>query len=84
MIAHVLTIRRRYSNMIAPTGNDFLAVDVVGSEMMGADPGIVGYLWYLMQLDGFRRDDVRVVGEDPSTCVTKYKGYQAFMILEGG
>ena len=58
---------------IALASTDFLAIDVVGSEMMGTDPRIVGYLWYLMQVEAFRRDDVQVVGDDPRSCVTRYR-----------
>jgi uncharacterized protein (DUF362 family) len=68
---------------IALASTDFLAIDVVGSEMMGTDPRIVGYLWYLMQLEGFRRDEVQVVGEDPRTCVTRYEMYEKLPAILG-
>ena len=67
----------------ALASNDFLASDVVGSEVMGTDPRIVGYLWYLMQLDGFRHDEVQVVGEDPRTCVTRYEMYEKLPAILG-
>ncbi len=58
---------------LALAGTDALAVDLVGTELMGFDPRTIGYLWYLSQLRGISREDVTVVGEDPAKCVTRYK-----------
>jgi uncharacterized protein (DUF362 family) len=58
---------------VALAGTDALAVDLVGAELMGFDPRTIGYLWYLSQQRGLSREDVRVLGDDPTTCVTRYQ-----------
>ena len=58
---------------VALAGTDALAVDLVGAELMGFDPRTIGYLWYLSQRRGLSREDVRVLGADPATCVTRYQ-----------
>jgi uncharacterized protein (DUF362 family) len=58
---------------MALAGTDALAVDLVGTELMGFDPRTIGYLWYLSQVRAVSREDVLVVGEDPAKCVTRYK-----------
>lgn len=58
---------------VALAGTDALAVDLVGAELMGFDPRTIGYLWYLSQQRGLPREDVRVLGDDPTTCVTRYQ-----------
>jgi uncharacterized protein (DUF362 family) len=63
---------------VALASTNFLGIDLVGAEVMGADPRMVGYLWYLMQLTGLRRSDVSVVGEDPKECITTYDLYEGF------
>jgi len=63
------------SSGVALASTDALAADVVGTELMGFDPRTIGYLWYLTQLRGLSREDIGVVGEDPSTCITRYKEY---------
>lgn len=68
---------------IALASEDFLSIDVVGTELMGADPRVVGYLWYLMKLENFRRAEVEVVGEDPKTCVTRYQMYEGLPSILG-
>ncbi|MDP3061654.1 MAG: DUF362 domain-containing protein [Chloroflexota bacterium] len=61
---------------VALAGTNALAVDILGSELMGFDYRTVGYLWYLSQMRGLAREDVQVVGEDPTKCVTRYKPYE--------
>ncbi len=63
---------------VALAGTDALAVDVVGAELMGFDPRTVGYLWYLGQLNRLSREQIEVVGEDPSHCVTRYRPHDTF------
>ena len=58
---------------VALAGTDALAVDLVGADLMGLDPRTIGYLWYLSQIRGLSRENVLVVGENPATCVTRYK-----------
>lgn len=52
-----------------------LALDLVGTELMGLDWRTIGYLWYLSQIYGITRTDIEVVGSDPSTCVTRYESH---------
>lgn len=68
---------------IALAGKDFLSVDVIGAELMGTDPRVVGYLWYLMQIEEFRRANVEVVGEDPKACTTRYQMYEGLPSILG-
>ena len=63
------------SSGVALASTDGLATDLVGTELMGFDPRTIGYLWYLTQLRGLSREDIEVVGEDPSTCLTRYRPY---------
>jgi len=63
------------SSGIALAGTDALAVDVLGSELMGFDPRAIGYLWYLGELKNLHREGIVVLGEDPVTCITRYKGH---------
>jgi len=58
---------------VAIAGTDALAVDLVGARLMGFDPRTIGYLWYLSQLRNLSADDIQVLGEDISTCVTRYQ-----------
>jgi uncharacterized protein (DUF362 family) len=55
---------------------DALAVDLVTTGLMGFDYRTVGYLWYLSQLTGLSPDELEVVGEDPATCVTRYRPHE--------
>ena len=63
------------SSGVALAGTDPVAVDLVGTEVMGMDSRTVGYLWYLCHLKGLSREQVEVLGENPSTCVTPYQGH---------
>jgi len=63
------------SSGVALAGTDALAVDMVGSELMGFDYRMVGYLWYLSQLRGLSREEIEVVGEDPAQCLTRYRPF---------
>ena len=71
------------SSGVALAGTDPLAVDVVGTEVMGFDPRTVGYLWYLSELEGLLRADVRVVGERVADCVTRYEPYEELQRILG-
>lgn len=68
---------------VALASRDFLSIDVIGTELMGTDPRVVGYLWYLMQIEGFRRENVEVIGADPATCVTRYEMYEGLPSILG-
>ena len=63
---------------IAVAGTDALAVDLVSTGLMGFDYRTVGYLWYLSQLKGVSPDEIEVMGEDPATCVTRYRPHERF------
>jgi uncharacterized protein (DUF362 family) len=60
---------------VALAGANPIAVDRVGAEIMGFDTRSIGYLMYLSQLTGLRRDDIKVVGADPFECVTRYTAH---------
>ena len=66
------------SSGVALAGVDSLAVDIVGAQVMGYDPSTIGYLHYLMELQGLSRDDIRVLGEKVETCVTKHKDHPTY------
>lgn len=68
---------------VALAGTDPLAVDTIGTEVMGFDPRTVGYLWYLSELEGLKREDINVVGEKIADCVTRYKPYQELQRILG-
>jgi uncharacterized protein (DUF362 family) len=57
---------------IALASANALALDMVGAGLMGFDWRTLGYLWYLSRLEGLDRYDIKVIGEDPTTCVTRY------------
>ena len=69
------------SSGVALAGTDALAVDLVGSQVMGFDYRTVGYLWYLSQIKGLSLEDVEVLGEDPSRCITRYKPYEKLQAI---
>ena len=71
------------SSGVALAGTDPLAVDVAGTEVMGFDPRTVGYLWYLGELQGLRREDIQVVGERVADCVTRYEPYKELQRILG-
>ena len=58
---------------IALAGTNALAVDLIGARLMGFDPRTIGYLWYLSKLKNLSPEQIQVVGEDVSQCITKYK-----------
>jgi len=58
---------------VAIAGTNALAVDLVGAQLMGFDTRTIGYLWYLSQLRNLSPEDVQVLGEELSKCITKYK-----------
>ncbi len=57
---------------VAVAGTNALAVDLVGTQLMGFDPRTIGYLWYLSQMRNLSPEDVEIVGEDVSQCITRY------------
>jgi uncharacterized protein (DUF362 family) len=61
---------------VALAGTNSLALDIIGSEVMGFDYRTIGYLWYLSQVLNIRREDIQVVGESPRDCITRYKPYE--------
>jgi len=60
---------------VALAGVDAAAVDVIGAQVMGYDPRTIGYLHYLMELQGFTPGDIQVLGEQVADCATKYKDH---------
>ncbi|MBN1685324.1 MAG: DUF362 domain-containing protein [Spirochaetales bacterium] len=66
---------------VALAGTNALAVDIIGSELMGFDYRTVGYLWYLSQIMEMEREDIQVVGERPQDCVTRYKPYEKMQAI---
>ncbi len=61
---------------VALAGTNPLAVDLVGTRVMGFDYRTIGYLWYLSQLRGITPEDIEVLGADPASCVTPYQCHQ--------
>ena len=68
---------------VALAGTDLLATDMIGAEVMGTDPRIVGYLWYLMQVNDLKREDITVVGEKPGDCICRYDLYEGLPSILG-
>jgi uncharacterized protein (DUF362 family) len=66
------------SSGIVTASADALAADTVAAELMGFDPRTVGYLWYLSQIRGLRREAIQVVGEDPVACQRGFKPCEPF------
>jgi len=64
------------SSGVALASTDALAVDLVGTGLMGFDWRTIGYLWYLTQTRGLAREDIQVLGENPSACVTRYRAHE--------
>ena len=64
------------SSGVALAGTNALAVDLVGSELMGFDYRTIGYLWYLSQLRDLSREEVEVMGEEPAKCITRYRPHE--------
>ncbi len=60
---------------VALASTDPLAVDLIGTGVMGFDWRTIGYLWYLSQIRGLTPRDVEVRGEDPANCVTPYQAH---------
>ena len=66
---------------LALAGTDALAADLVAAELMGFDPRTIGYLWYLSQRRALSREGVSVLGDDPTTCITRYQPCEMFQEL---
>lgn len=71
------------SSHVALAGTNALAVDLVGSELMGFDYRTIGYLWYLSRLRDLSWEEITVVGEDPVRCTTRYGPYGEHPALLG-
>ncbi len=71
------------SSGVALASTNGLAVDLVGSELMGFDYRTIGYLWYLSQLRDLSWEDIEVVGEDPAKCTTRYRPCEQYPALLG-
>ena len=57
---------------VAFAGTKALAVDLVGTQLMGFDPRTVGYLWYLSQLQNLVLEDIQVMGDDIAEATTHF------------
>ena len=66
------------SSGLAVAGTDALAVDEVGTQVMGFDPRTIGYLWYLSHIRNLFVEDIEVVGEDMLQCTKKFKPHERF------
>ncbi len=64
------------SSGVALASTESLGVDLVGTELMGIDWRTIGYLWYLSHLKDLSREDIEVVGENVSECVTRYEPHE--------
>ena len=71
------------SSGVAVAGTDALAVDEVGTQLMGFDPRTIGYLWYLSNIRNLSAEDIEVLGEDIAYCTKKYKSPDRFQELLG-
>lgn len=60
---------------VALAGINATAVDVVGAQVMGYNPAQIGYLHYLMHLQGFSPLDIAVLGENVEACTSRYKDH---------
>jgi len=65
------------SSGVALAGTQSLAVDLIGAQLVGLDWRTIGYLWYLSQLQDLRPEDIQVVGENVSECITRYETHEA-------
>lgn len=59
---------------IALAGTDAIAVDSLGTYLMGMDPGRVGYLHYL----NFSEHEIRVVGNKISECRQRIRPHDSY------
>lgn len=62
---------------VALAGIESLGVDLVGTQLMGLDWRTIGYLWYLSHVKDLTPEDIKVVGENVSECITKYETHEA-------
>ncbi len=65
------------SSGVALASTEPLGVDLVGTELMGLDWRTIGYLWYLSYLKDLSPEDIEVVGENVSECITRYETHEA-------
>ncbi|MFC2067236.1 DUF362 domain-containing protein [Chloroflexota bacterium] len=71
------------SSGVAVAGTDALAVDEVGAQLMGFDPRIIGYMWYLSNIRNLSAEDIEVLGEDVVHCTKKFKAHERFQEMLG-
>lgn len=57
---------------------DPVACDMIGCELMGFDPDDVGYLYYLRQMQGLSREQIRVLGEKVESCRMKFRPHSRY------
>jgi uncharacterized protein (DUF362 family) len=63
---------------VAVASVDSLAADIVAAQVMGYKPTLIGYLYYLMEMQGVKVEDVQVLGARLEECVTRYKDHPAY------
>jgi uncharacterized protein (DUF362 family) len=66
------------SSGVAVAGTDALAVDEVGTQLMGFDPRTIGYMWYLSNIRNLSAEDIEVLGEDIIYCTKKFTVHERF------
>jgi uncharacterized protein (DUF362 family) len=71
------------SSGVAVAGIDALAVDKVGTQLMGFDPRTIGYMWYLSNIRNLSTEDIEVLGEDVVYRTKKYKAHERFHEMLG-
>jgi uncharacterized protein (DUF362 family) len=71
------------SSGVAVAGTDALAVDNLGTQIMGFDPRTIGYLWYLSNIRNLSTEAIEVLGEDIAYHVKKFKAPDRFHELLG-
>jgi uncharacterized protein (DUF362 family) len=71
------------SSGVALAGTDALAVDIVGTRLMGFDPRTIGYLWYLSNLRNLSEGDIGVLGEEAGYSARKFKPHEKFQEVLG-
>ncbi|MFC1912097.1 DUF362 domain-containing protein [Chloroflexota bacterium] len=71
------------SSGVAVAGTDALAVDEVGTQLMGFDPRTIGYMWYLSNIRNLSAEDIEVLGEDIIYCTKKFKAHERFQEVLG-
>jgi uncharacterized protein (DUF362 family) len=71
------------SSGVAIAGTDALAVDNLGTQIMGFDPRTIGYLWYLNNISNLSTEAIEVIGEDIAGHTKRFKAPDRFHELLG-